>query len=88
MDLARLTPIDIEFLDQTDKETSTELKYPHRLALIRSEILIRFLESKGNEKFTLLKEQFEEEKKEATDAGKEFNIEFEDRLKGIMDSQS
>jgi hypothetical protein len=83
MDLARLTPIDIEFLDQADKETSPDLKYPHRLALIRSEILVRYLETKGNEKYTQLKEQFESEKKAAEDAGKEFNIELEDRLKGI-----
>jgi len=54
LDLYRLTPIDIEFLDEVDKDK--ENPYPHRLTLIRSELIALYIQHKFSEYLSKLNE--------------------------------
>lgn len=47
MDLYRLTPVDIEFLDEVAKDN--ENPYPHRLTLIRPELITLYIQHKISE---------------------------------------
>jgi len=54
LDLYRLTPVDIEFLEEVDKDK--ENSYPHRLTLIRNELITLYIQHKFNEYLTKLNE--------------------------------
>jgi hypothetical protein len=45
LDLYRATPVDCEFLDMVDKEVETN-PYPHRMTLVRTELVDLFYQSK------------------------------------------
>jgi len=68
LDLYRLTPVDIEFLDEVDKEK--ENPYPHRLTLIRPELITLYIQHKFNEYLTKLNESAPKQEE-----GKEVNEE-------------
>lgn len=67
LDLYRLTPVDIEFLEEVDKEKDNP--YPHRLTLIRSELITLYIQHKFNEYLTKLNESApkQEEGREVTE---------------------
>ncbi|KAH6583105.1 hypothetical protein BASA61_008153 [Batrachochytrium salamandrivorans] len=54
LDLFRLTPVDIQFLESVDSERETN-PYPHRMVLLRSELVESFYEHKM--RFALQKQQ-------------------------------
>ncbi|ORX87137.1 hypothetical protein BCR32DRAFT_289533 [Anaeromyces robustus] len=54
LDLYRLTPVDIEFLEEVEKEK--ENPYPHRLTLIRNELITLYIQHKFNEYLSKLNE--------------------------------
>ncbi|KAI8852682.1 clustered mitochondria-domain-containing protein [Chytridium lagenaria] len=66
LDLSRVTPVDIEFLDQVDKEVEGDdaalPAYPHRLALLRTELVEMYHDTKLR---AYIQEQTEKKKKEA-----------------------
>ncbi|ORY67839.1 hypothetical protein LY90DRAFT_504520 [Neocallimastix californiae] len=68
LDLYRLTPVDIEFLDEADKEK--ENPYPHRLTLIRPELIALYIQHKFSEYINKLNESAPKQEE-----GKEINEE-------------
>ncbi|KAJ3216138.1 Intracellular distribution of mitochondria [Dinochytrium kinnereticum] len=87
LDLSRVTPVDIEFLDQVDKEASEPAEgdatplpaYPHRMTLLRTELVEMYHDTKLrayiNEQAEKRKEALEKEAAERKERGEEGEIE-------------
>lgn len=49
LDLYRMTPVDICFLEETQNEENADTKYPHQMTLLRPELIDLYYESKIRE---------------------------------------
>ncbi|KAJ3146593.1 Intracellular distribution of mitochondria [Irineochytrium annulatum] len=71
LDLTRVTPVDIEFLETVDAESDDLPAYPHRMALLRVELVEQFFEHKLRAHVGELQEKRREAKRLAMEAAAE-----------------
>ena len=88
LDLARILPVDIKFLEQvekTDDEINAKFEaYPHKLAFIRPELLQQFVEYKATKYVKEAKAAFDAEKKSVEDAGGVFEGDWDTIVQGTL----
>ena len=74
LDLYRTTPIDICFIEKPDFEDSLEVKYPHKMCLLRHELISRFYEYKFRMALREHQEKLTKSKEDAEKNGEEFDV--------------
>lgn len=78
LDLYRITPLDVEFLEKHWKGTEDEEGYPHKMAVLRQELVESFWKLKMREfvqkEVERRRKQKEQEDKEAEEAAKEGRV--------------
>ncbi|KAJ3404656.1 hypothetical protein CcCBS67573_g02607 [Chytriomyces confervae] len=71
LDLARLAPVDVEFLDQLDKDGKDMPAYPHRMTLLRHELVDMYFEHNLGKYINEKRAEEEKKKAEGAAAGQE-----------------
>ncbi|KAJ3404907.1 Intracellular distribution of mitochondria, partial [Chytridiales sp. JEL 0842] len=86
LDLTRLLPTDIEFAEEVDKEEQEgSAKYPHRMVLMRAELVDQFYEFKLRQFIQEYQEKLKKEDEERKEKGEEAPETKEDAEEIVFD---